>query len=208
MSYHRRPRRWQALLIFGPLLFLTAIGISGLQATRRAARETVRTQVAHYTELVLAELETGMAWAARTPRAAPLLYPSSPVPAEPNEAQALYDQALGSSATEIDALLARIETSFPNASAQSGLPLLPLVKWARLERANPTAMLPEKAAGAGAEIAVESHPSALSRELLERGRGTALEEHSLGSPWHGRRGGSVGTKTKRREPCCALMKKP
>lgn len=146
-----------------------------MQATRRASRETLRTQVGHYVEQILAELETGLD---ELRRASPplALYPSSPVPEAPNEAQALYEKALASPAAEIDALFSRIEMSFPDALSPSGLPLFPLVKWARLERAQPAAM-PEKAE-ALARSAVEFHPSALSRELLERAA-RLLQENSL-----------------------------
>ncbi len=158
--------RWRMLAALGPILLLAVIGVLGLQALKRSAFENARTETSRKLAAILNDLDAGLA-ALRQSSVAPTLYPAPPAPAEPNEAQKLFDEAADAPADQAAVLYARIETDFPNALAASGVPLLPLVKWAELSRQPPGAEL-HKAAEACLHAAVESHPSMVTPVLLER----------------------------------------
>ncbi len=92
---------------------------------------------------------------------------SMPTPAKPGEGTTLYERALAASPPEADRLLDEIDRHHEDERTASGLPLLPLEKWARLQRA-PTAPERQRAAEALAIAAVRTHASVLSAELLSR----------------------------------------
>jgi signal transduction histidine kinase len=167
-----------------PLILLAAIGLRGVQATKRAAEAAARAEVTRAIGEVLTQLEEGMATLRKT-ALEPREYPLIPLPEGPNEAQALYAKALSAPAGEAAALLARIEKDYPEARAASGIPLLPMVKWTELRAASDPVAIKEQAEALG-RAAVETQPSVLTPELLahtadllrEKGLATTLLD-----PW-------------------------
>ena len=180
ISASRAAARWKmtihAGLVFGPLTLLTVIGIWGLVASHRAARETARTETARRLEVIAAQLELRfdeLRHQARTPR----MYPLVPEPAEPNEMQKRYARAISLPARDAQPLLAEIEADNAKASTESGIPLLPLVKWAELRQCDISSM--RDSANALGKVAVELQPSILSPELLDRAE-ELLRENAIG----------------------------
>lgn len=156
---------WQAAFVFGPLIVLALLGVWGIRESRAAAKRNAVRAV----ELVVPALEQIVRNEEARLRDAtePLDVFRTMVlePAEPGEAVRLYERALGAP-DEADALFDQIEREHENATAPSGVPLVPLVKWARLQRASDdrAALLAESLAVA----AVRTHPSVLSPTLLEK----------------------------------------
>ncbi|HEY2342784.1 MAG TPA: histidine kinase dimerization/phospho-acceptor domain-containing protein, partial [Chthoniobacteraceae bacterium] len=168
----RKPRAFRrrmalpALLIFAPLAVLTAIGLRGVATTRRAAREAAQTETSRWIDQALERLQSGyqnLLQSSHTPE----LYPLSPTPAARNEAQSLYAQALTLPGPEALPLFSQIETQYAEAATNSGIPLLPLAEWAKLQRSSDSAKMREVAEDLG-RAAVETHPSILTPELLGR----------------------------------------
>lgn len=163
----RRTAHWgQAAAILAPLLLLAGLGIRGLQASRQAVLDDARRQ---------AERGLDQAWPAIRAawddllRSAPVvrLYPVPPVPVPPNEPSGLYARALASSTSHDDAMaaLARLDATFPEALAPSGVPLAPLAEWHRLRLETDPTEWPARAV-ALRTAALRNHPSVLTPELL------------------------------------------
>jgi signal transduction histidine kinase len=167
-----------------PLILLAAIGLRGVQATKRAAEAAARAEVTRAIGEVLTQLEEGMATLRKT-AFEPREYPLIPIPESPNEAQALYAKALSAPAAEAATLFARIEKDYPESRSASGIPLLPMVKWTELRAASDPAAIKEQAE-ALALAAVETQPSVLTPELLEH-TADLLREKGLATtllyPW-------------------------
>ena len=60
--------------------------------------------------------------------------PEVVVPAPRNEAQELYESALSAPRDEAVEQLRSLEANHPDALAESGIPLLPLVVWTQLRK--------------------------------------------------------------------------
>jgi signal transduction histidine kinase len=175
---------WQAAFVFGPLIVLALLGLWGIRESRAAAKRNAVRAV----ELVVPTLEQivrneeARLRDATTPM--DVFRTTVLIPAEQGEALRLYEKALGSP-DEADALFDQIERGHENATSASGVPLLPLVKWARLQRASDdrSAKLAESLAVA----AVRTHPSVLSPTLLEKSaallRDRGLDDATL-VRWH------------------------
>jgi len=158
--------------------------VLGLRAGKRAAHESARMEVSREIASILADLQSGVS-ALRESASAPRIYLLLPTPAEVTPAQQLYEEAGSAPPAESAALLARVESEFPDATTASGLPLLPLVKWAQLRA---QAGSPELIASC-LRAAVETHPSILTPGLLAHVE--ALLQHdpsglALLESWRGR----------------------
>lgn len=157
---------WQAALVFGPLLVLAGLGVWGIRESRVAAKRHAIQELEATIPLVekmaraandrLREAQVPFHW----------INESLPSPVTPGEGAALYERALSVSPAEAVRLLNEIERHHQDESTASGLPLLPLVKWARLQAAPGPEL--QRAAEDLAVAAVRTHPSVLSAELLAR----------------------------------------
>jgi signal transduction histidine kinase len=158
---------WHAVFVFAPLLILAALGIWGLRESRVAAKRHA-VQAIEATVPIIEQLardeEAGV-------RVEPVPFNSFaepwPVPRGAGEGAMLYEQALAAEPGEADRLLDEIDLGHENETTASGLPLLPLAHWTRLQLAQ-TVPDSERAAERLAVAAVRTHPSALSSELLLR----------------------------------------
>ncbi len=156
---------WLIMLVFIPLLLLAGFGIKGLQTSRLAARQGAEREIGR------AVLSASDAFAAALIEErtfpGPQLYELPPVPASPGFALELYRQALTVDSDQALALLTQAAEAEPAGRTESGVPLLPLIEWRRLQLRADLAAMKVQAANL-ARSAVETHPSVLTPELLER----------------------------------------
>lgn len=175
------------MLMFIPLLLLAGLGFKGLQVSRHAARETAEREIQRTVLRASEGVETALATARSVP--GPRLYPLPPLPSPASPALELYQQALDADSEDASfALLARAADVDPDALTESGISLLPLIEWRRLQITADRSEWIERAENL-ARSAVETHPSVLTPEWLthaelflrERGLETNLLE-----PWRKR----------------------
>jgi len=156
---------WRVALALAPVVLLALIGALGLRDSRRAARESARTEISAALDSVATKLDAAIAQV-RSHSPAPRLYDSPPLPAEPSEAQTLYEQAVVAEPGAASRLFAELHTKYPDAAAPSGVPLLPLVKWAKLKLPR-SGTTPSETIESVAREAVREHPSILTPVLLD-----------------------------------------
>ncbi len=162
----RHAANWsQAVAILIPLLLLAGLGIRGLQASQQAALDEARRQ---------SERGLDQAWPAvreawdnfRNGTRLLRLYPAPPVPVPPTAASRRYAEILASPPSPDRAAdLSKLETDYPEALAPSGVPLVPLAEWSRLQLASDPAGLTARATTLRA-AALRQHPSVLTPPLL------------------------------------------
>ncbi len=161
------------MFIFLPLLLLAALGVYGVQASRRAALERLRAQLEAGLDEVLApaldDLGQSLANGAKP-------YPLAPIPAAPDDAQRLYAEALAMPPADAEALLARLAGEHRDALSESGIPLLPLIEFARL-RATTDGDAGKQLSALG-DAAVFLQPSVLTPRLLA-GAEALLQERGI-----------------------------
>lgn len=163
-------------LVFIPLLLLAGLGVRGLQMSRHAAREGARREAERVVRNTSQLFDSALDALRTTPP--PRLYPVLPSPSPPNEAQELYNQALDAAPEQAQSLLELIASRHADEFMESGLPLLPLVQWRLLQIATGEVALAQRAEDL-ARAAVETHPSLLTPELLDRAE-AFLREHGAG----------------------------
>ena len=173
--------------MLAPLLLLAGLGVRGLQVSRSTAREQARVEAGRRLDLIFPAILTD--WRElRQGAIQPKMYEVPPQPAPPSEAQRLYEQACALPAGQAAPLFARIAEEYPDARAASGVPLLPLIAWARLRETDESGSWAADAERA-ARAAVETAPSILTPEILAGiaglldGRGL---EDSITPPWRRR----------------------
>lgn len=152
-------------LVILPLLLLAGIGVRGLQMSRHAAWEGAREEAERAVRRATQLIDPATTALRGVPP--PRLYPVVPPPAPPSHAQEIYEQALHADSASALPLLEQIAERHPDDFTASGLPLLPLVEWRRLQLAVGAAALTRQAELL-AHAAVETHPSVLTPELLKR----------------------------------------
>ena len=166
---------WIAVLL--ALALLAVLGVRGLQRNRETILEQARA-----TSAIAAEQVTRTARAAIAERVAGTrivrFYPELPKPGPATEAAASFERALSLSEEEANAIFAGIEQEHPDAIAATGLPVLPLIAWTRLQRASGD---PVPLAEALAKRVVEDIPSFLSERLLEQST-ALLESRGMTTP--------------------------
>ena len=158
---------WQGAAVLLPLLLLAGLGWRGIQTSREDALRDARRGSMRSLPLAMSRL--GPWWDAV--RAGPdlRLYPDPPVPAPPNEGQAIYARAATLAETDpaqAAVELNRLDKDFPDAPAASGVPLRPLAALLRLrlERGPGDALLARADDVMG--DALSAHPSILTPALL------------------------------------------
>jgi signal transduction histidine kinase len=112
----------------------------------------------------------------------PNSFPDPPVPSAPHEAQELFRAAAAAPPEEAPGLLARLASEHPDALAESGVPLLPLVLLAQLRHATDPDERERIAMKLG-EAAVRTHPSVLTHDLLESGERLLTEQDPGAGPF-------------------------
>jgi two-component system phosphate regulon sensor histidine kinase PhoR len=140
--------------------------VRAIQLSRHAAREAARAETAGVAELLLERFSSGLMELARR-SLPPLPYSEAIVPAPANQGQELFRVALTVPGEEAAERLRSLEENHRDALAESGVPLLPLIAWTQLRNASTAAdsqLLAEKLG----RVAVETHPSMLTPELLDR----------------------------------------
>ena len=148
----------------------------GLQMSRHAAREGARREAERAVHSASQLFDSALVALRSTP--SPRLYPMLPSPSPPSEAQELYNQALDAAPEQSQPLLEALASRHGDAYTESGLPILPLVQWKLLQMATDEVALAQRAE-ALTRAAVETHPSVLTPELLERTE-VLLREHGAG----------------------------
>jgi len=167
---------WQAVLVFGPLLVLAGLGVWGIRESRVAAKRHAIQELEATIPLVekmareandrLREGRVPFHWVSE----------SLPSPQTPGAGAALYERALSANPAEAVRLLDEIDLHHEYERTASGVPLLPLMKWARVQAATPGPEL-RRAAEDLAVAAVRTHPSVLSAELLARAESYLSKKH-------------------------------
>ena len=168
---------WQVGLIFAPLFLLSALGVRGLQMSKRTALEDARAQCERLVAETSDRFHAGVAELAAT---LPQSYSETPLPTPSDEPQELFRVAMSLPAAEAAPRLRRLEETYPEARSESGLPLLPLIAWVELRNAATTAES-EICADKLARAAIEAQPSVLTPELLTRAM-RLLEERGVKEP--------------------------
>jgi signal transduction histidine kinase len=178
-----RSRGWLAWALLAiplvPLVLLGWLGYQGIYRSRQAAREAIAPKIqAELTRIVQDLSKTFPPDPSALSRTSPewiYTYPEVPVPAAPDSAQELFDEACAAPVEQKRILLERLANDHPKALARSGLPLLPLIRWELC------VYEVDRARRQGDEIAVFpfepleravlfTHPSSISSELLDRAR--------------------------------------
>jgi hypothetical protein len=161
-----RSGQWQAALVLAPLLLLAVLGWRGLQASRASTLATARAESERLLEWLRQDWQQVLS---ALPEEWPLpeMYADPPAPAAHEEAQDLFTQAMEAPPDKAAEMLQRLSEGHRNARASTGVPLLPLVLWAQLQRVTSPPETDE-IAGRLVQAAVGSHPSVLTNELLER----------------------------------------
>ena len=164
---------WQAVFFLAPLLLLTGIGLRGLMLMRQAARDDAVLQIERAMAQARPEISAKIA-TLRASACTVVLYPETPIPPADSPAQAQFDAARALPRAEAQLALDRLGKEKPESLAASGLPLLPLIRWEQLRlETDPTAL--SGRAVALQEIAIATHPSIISPQLLERAK-TLLQQ--------------------------------
>lgn len=126
---------WQVGLIFAPLFLLSALGVRGLQLSKRTALEDARAQCERLVAEISDRFHAGVAELAVT---LPQSYSETPIPTPSDEPQELFRVAMTLPAADAAPRLRRLEETYPEARSESGLPLLPLIAWVELRNAATT----------------------------------------------------------------------
>lgn len=189
--------RWQAAAVLAPLLLLGALGLRGLQVSRQAALADARQQAERALDQAWPPILSNWQGLRQSQLiVAPKPYPATPAPAPANETQALYEHALSlTDPAQVDAELARPEFDGTDALAPSGVPLLPLVAWARLRLLEKLTfnkqILDDVTKGRAAALgsaAVRIAPSVLTPSLLAAGEALLRARGSVAleslAAWH------------------------
>jgi signal transduction histidine kinase len=135
-----------------------------VQIGRTAALENAKSEVGRRLAPIAEQLAAN--WRVlRRGALRPMLYRVPPAPAASGKPQQLFEQALAVPPNEVALQLARLAAEHRDDFASSGLPLLPLVEWARLRLEKDPAELQSRAQEL-ARAAVATHPSILTPELL------------------------------------------
>lgn len=150
------------IAVFLSLGLLGVLGIRGLQRSREAVLETARKTSAAAVEQVGRFMIGAME---KAPKARRLdVFPEVPRPAGPSSMASAFEEALKLPAEQAEEIFASIERDHPDTVTAAGLPILPLIAWARLERAE--THLADAAATMARRVVYE-RPSILSEKLLE-----------------------------------------
>ena len=157
---------WQAMLVFGPLLVLAGLGVWGIRESRMAAKRHAIQNLeatAPIVEKMAAEI-----WEFGRQLNLPFQWPppSVPIPGKAGPGAALYERMQEAGPDEANRLAEEIERDHEDETTTSGLPVLPLVKWFRLQQASPGA--PRQRAAHALDSETWAYPSILSGELLAR----------------------------------------
>ena len=170
---------WQVGLVLAPLFLLSALGVRGLQLSKRAALEDARAQCERLVAEISDRFHAGVA-ELDAKVSLPQSYSETPLPTPSDEPQELFRVAMSLPATDAAPRLRRLAETYPEARSESGLPLLPLVAWIELRNAATTAES-EVCADKLARAAIEAQPSVLTPELLTRAM-RLLEERGVKEP--------------------------
>lgn len=151
------------IAVFLSLGLLAMLGVRGLQRSRETVMESARTASAAAVEQVARFMIGAMD---KAPKARRLdVYPEVPQPAGPSTAATAFEEALTLSPERAEEIFASIERDHPDAVTAAGLPILPLIAWTRLERAETE--IADVAATLARRVVYEV-PSILSEKLLEQ----------------------------------------
>lgn len=160
---------WAAfgVVLASAVLLLGVLGWRGIREERRFALYRARSQSERAVEIAASEFQRGINSRRAT---APVWhwYSPAPLPSPTTEIVSRYDAAVNGPPSEAVPELRQISTSsnVSDAMTSAGLPLAPLVEWALVERASASEL--DEAMERLGRLAVESHPSVITPEILQR----------------------------------------